>query len=162
MTFEFFSDEQVAGLVLQSYGQSSLEAQQTVVNELLKLYADVPLPETAKQIRRAVLHVVSKTPTLLEEWELLAFFAEHIEPEDIANFTWLDPERVIALHSMLVSAPRPMGDLSKELEEQAQRILLQALQQVRQRKEQAKVRSLLEASTQQFVQGDLRIFELHR
>lgn len=162
MTFEFFSDERVAALVLQSYGQSFLEAQQTVVNELLKLYADVPLPETAREIRRAVLHVVVKTPTLLKEWGLLAFFAEHIEPEDFTDFTWLDAKQVIALCNLLVSAPHANEGLRDQLGEQAQAILRQALYQFRERKEQSKVRSLLQAFPPWFVQGDTAIFQLHR
>jgi len=106
-----------------------------ILGQLIELY-DTLLPEddgTAREVRRALLLTLEDAPQILAEERVSQFLAEHIEPEDFADFPWHAPDAVIAYCDMLYSFRFGSNAMVSHVPVLEQNLLRYALQQYEQR-----------------------------
>jgi hypothetical protein len=104
------------------------------LDELIDLY-DTLTPEdaAAHEIRRGFLLTLEDAPQILAEERVSRFLAEHIEPEDFADFPWHAPDAVIAYCDMLHSFRFGSDAMATHIHVLEQNLLRYALQQYEQR-----------------------------
>jgi hypothetical protein len=106
-----------------------------ILEQLIDLYATLPPHDdgAAREVRRAFLLTLEDVPQILAEERVSRFLAEHIEPEDFADFPWHAPDAVIAYCDMLYSFRFRSDAMAAHVHVLEQNLLRYALQQYEQR-----------------------------
>lgn len=146
-TATHYSHPRVADLVRSLPPDVPSSAREEGLRELIALHQTVSTEgEEAKEIRQAFLALVAGEPELLEEEDFAQFVADNLQPGDFMHIIWESPGDVVAFCDSLYRFPFRDEARAREVRNQVNRLLRDALYQFERQGEMEKMLRLLQVA----------------
>ena len=152
---------EIDSLLADNKNGYSLQEQRANLDKLVNYYnhAVADDEKLAQRIRQHFLYILEQNPHLLAEEKFSSFLADHIRPEDFAQFQWEAPESIASFCETLYSVQFPNKLVGENINTYINQLLRYALQQFEQRGKPEKMFQLLRLTP---VSSPLQGGELHR
>lgn len=138
------ASEGVAALVKRSKGHRTAAARKETLKELIERYKEISRDAgLAQQVRQSFLHALMNEPELVTEESFSDFLAQNLQPEDLEQLHWQEPDQALALCETLYGFKFPSAAQGEQIKAQVQTLLRHALQQFEEEGEFEKMFQLL-------------------
>lgn len=144
--------------------RAAADSPQAYLSQIVERYEQLEArtdEETAAELRQAFLQAIKGSPELLQEHRYSRFLAHHIEPEEVATSEWESPHRMVLFGESLYHSRFENKELTQKLNQHANLLFRQALQQYEKEGEMEKLFRLLRLAPSYSLHQDEELSRLH-